>query len=209
MYELTGDNEVFQIDPRCAALLGHSIGVDEMMARWAYSEIRSSRFATNFVASCSDITKKVLAGYRFDALSNDDRRRLVAALAAYRSRLLRGLRKSGTVTFVLENWDKTQLSDIRVLPALGAVSLAQFASAPIAGSGKERPDVKDPRLVAAQYGPNEPFVQREGIFVMSYIGSSWLLDGTLRSLLFLSRAMPADRIPAWVGQPKRSNATDA
>ncbi len=90
-------------------------------AMWAYSELRSSRFAALYsrrFPDATDLIAKATSGVEFDFLSTDEVERLTRYVEVFRP-LARALDASSVGhTFVCESWDKKKLEQALTLPAM-------------------------------------------------------------------------------------------
>ena len=170
---------------------------------WAYSELRSSRFAALYrrrFPDAADLIDKAASGVGFDSLPADEVERLTGYVGVFRP-LARALDASSVGhTFVCESWDKKRLEQALTLPAMTdsarCVPFWRFVrSAPKPDQGTA---FLDPRNTANQLDDNNPFVQHEPVIAVLHRGRPLLIDGYLRSILFYRHGRADQRLSAWV-----------
>ena len=97
------------------ALMSDLVSLDYVLARWAYSELPSSRYDR---LSAPELKKKALERVRFDDLNDKEHSSLVQAWRRVRGApdVIQGL--TGISTFQLAHWSREQLSTAYVIPYL-------------------------------------------------------------------------------------------
>jgi len=176
-----------------AHLVGKVITRGELAARWAYSEMKSSRRAEWYANPPQDLVDKAEQNIAFEDLQKSDRdhlRNLIQS-SSERNQLLLRLKSSH---FKCVEWSKVRLLDTRV--AVGGELMKDFASA------RRSIDPKDPRSVATEIGIfpecSDPIIATPMYRFYSYPPFfNMLLDGILRSLLFLRYGSDTDLIKVW------------
>lgn len=174
------------------SLLGQVIDREELEARWAYAELRSTRFAASFKTDGTDqIFDKAQSGEPFSNLSQDERADLAGRLRNHhdRSGLAAGLQPFASYKAVEKT--RADLLSVICVPGLGWRSLTEVVADPDSGPAK----------TVAQLPSDTEFDQDEPIIIIPYDKNGktiqLLLEGTFRSAFFLSRNKP-NTIVAWV-----------
>jgi hypothetical protein len=145
------------------------------------------------------LLEKALRKVAFADLLPTDHADLVKRNEAARGGLLPALQAYDW--FICEAWTHDQLLQTFLVPGLYWAFLRDFiAGKPPVETG---PDGRsDPRTVAASISMDQPFVQEEPICVVPYNDGQHcgqlLLEGTLRSILFLRSSDASARILVWV-----------
>jgi hypothetical protein len=143
----------------------------ELQARWAYSELASSRFATKWYGDAPQpLSDKAQKKMPFEQLSSEERECLADLNARVRGPLW-------TLTpidsFVCAEWTKEQLlQTVCVVENPWPPLAAYIAATPQPG------DLSDPRNIAVSTPPSQPFSQQEPIIVVPCDGKQTLFDGT-------------------------------
>lgn len=187
-------------------MIGTIVTADEVKARWAYSEMVSTRWAKHFVGKHQVLVQKAQSSVPFDALTQSERDELVQALLVSRHPTFVANIDQSAPKYQFQQWTKGQLCQTWALPAFNAPAKAEaqpyydfFIRWPDTGPSGE-PEDSDPRVVFARsailFDPNhEPviFVGQPSRYV--------LIEGTLRSVIFMHSPGNAFRLNAWVPQP--------
>ena len=108
--------------------------------------------------------------------------------------------------YLCEGWDKQKLMSILAVPAFNpplkrqVIPYSQFYNGmPNTGPGMT-PEASDPRVAIASITIPAIYVQDEPVIVISVQGHLILLEGYLRSLLFMKSPDPKAELLAWVPQ---------
>lgn len=184
-------------------LPGTLIDKTELLARWAYCELRSSRFGKKFNGVVAPaIIEQARAGIAFDRLDDSVRRDLAEAVSATREdSLVNAVR--GHSRFRYELWSKGRLAQTHAAASHfpGAYDrnhpyLAYAGTRGVVPAGSAGDDARSVlgTIAAAPYAPPSEAI----IIAMAFPGV--LVDGYLRSLLFMRDSGPLAVLPAWVGQ---------
>jgi hypothetical protein len=172
-------------------LIGREITRRELQARWAYSELASSRFAAKWYGGAPQpLSGKAQKKIPFEQLSSEELECLAALNASVRGPLWARITVG---SFVCTEWTREQLLQI--------VSVVENPWPPLADYIATTPphgDMSDPRNIASSTPPSQPFSQQEPIIVVPCYGKETLFDGTLRSILFLRSSDADARILVWV-----------
>jgi hypothetical protein len=184
--------------------LGAVASTLETKARWAYSEIMSSRTGERYQnhTPLAPVAQLALAGTPFEDLPPDCHQILGDAVTATRTRLIRLMEQHRR--FVLKHWSKHELANSyadayfntprREIP----LRFGDFLRWPRGTGPDGRPAMDDPRIVADGIAPGTvPFTDAAPIAVGS--GGDLIVDGYLRCILFMRDAPASARLPVWVG----------
>jgi hypothetical protein len=173
------------------ALIGRQITRRELQARWAYSELVSSRFAAKWYGDAPQpLSDKAEKKIPFEQLSSEERECLAALNASVREPLWA---LTPIDSFVCTEWTSEQLLQTVCVVEQPWPLLADYiATTPPPG------DLSDPRNIAASNPPTQPLSEQEPIIVVPCNGKQTLFDGTLRSILFLRSSDASARIMVWV-----------
>lgn len=188
-------------------IIGRTITAHELKARWAYSELRSPRFGENYTGlGPLRLYQMSAKGVPFSELGKADHDPLVEMLNHGRSPSMVAAIGNRADTYRCEAWTKGQLSHTWVLPiynpAANGICIRYYdfyLGSPIIGPSGEI-DETDAR-VAAQAIPLNYSVDtahEPGIVVRVGASSLMLLDGYLRSILFMRSSDSGHRFRVWV-----------
>ena len=170
---------------------GTRITRHELKARWAFSEFRAERWKNEYAALCPE---KIRAGEPFSELSPDEVNHLAWMLEQYRSGLVSDLNIAET--YECQSWTKEQLgrtftivrmapSRDKNIPFISFIACARFD------------EESDPRVQADRIPFDTPFVQTEPVIVRPYGHIPILIEGYLRSVLFMRSCNPDATILVW------------
>jgi hypothetical protein len=197
-------------------LPGVTISPDELLDRWSYSELRSSRNghqrAAEFGLTAADsLVVAAKRGDPFHLLLPFDLQRL----RGMRSMQMSGLQAPVTqmTRFTCESWTKERVGTSWVVPALDprrferppqAVPFVTMLAAPLAiNPSTNSTESSDPRVAAANVPLNQPLGDIEPLIVVPFLvgprAVPLLLDGTTRSVLFVRSEDSLAEVLVWVG----------
>ncbi|MFH0303467.1 hypothetical protein AAFX91_41460 [Bradyrhizobium sp. 31Argb] len=184
--------------------IGTTATSEEIKARWAFSEIPSPRFGPSYRGhGPSHLHDLAHGGEPFEKVPPADWPHLLEMISKHgrNEGFVSNIDTLGGATFTCTAWHLSDLMNSHVLPTFGNVSypvfLTQNPSIVLAG-GSPRFDSHDPRAVASSIDPGVPFVQREPCIVIRYGGHDVLIEGYLRSLLWLRKNDPATPLLVWL-----------
>jgi hypothetical protein len=185
--------------------VGAQITAHEAKARWAYSELLSSRFGKNYVGvGAKHIYDAAAAKNPFSTLLPADHDELAKMLDRGRDPALTAMVDSSPL-YRSEAWTKGQLAHTWALPAFNppakrsAIPYYDFYTGrPNTGPAGTAED-SDPRVAARAIPYGTPFNQsHEPVIVIGEPGKYVLLEGYLRSIIFMRSSDPSHRLLVWV-----------
>ena len=164
----------------------------ELKARWAFGEFRAARWMAGY-ASLSP--KKIREGVAFSELDRDELSHLEWMVDRFRANYARELNVADM--FECRAWTKEQLGRIytTVIMAPNRKANIPFLSYIACPRFDEQ---SDPRVQADKIPFDTPFVQMEPVIVLPYGAIQIMIDGYLRSVLFMRGREPDARILVWV-----------
>ena len=175
------------------------ITTEEVKARWAYSEISSSRLGKRFKNLLpAGIVDNQSQGLPFEQLPDEDRHALIRALKTVRpAAFVNVVETLGTGHFELATWTIAQLVGCVTLPDFGGVRYFQFLARPYNSEQADeiQPDL-DPRREALRIAFDKDFKVKFPLIAVRSGQHDVLLDGYLRSILWLRN--PIEPLPVWV-----------
>lgn len=178
------------------------IGVEELVARWAWAELGSSRFAGSLRAHAApQIVARFEAGDDFEALSVEDHAHLAQALRATRpASFVDTLGTGSGAQFEIADWSVGDLLSAYVLPELGGCSFVEFLARPprLKDDGDEgaRLDAIDPRVIALTIPFDSDYAIEGPIIALTRAERAMLFEGYLRAILWLRQ--PRRKLQVWV-----------
>jgi hypothetical protein len=177
---------------------GTVIGIEELKARWAYTEITSSRYGgfyrQRLGAAVVDLADR---STRFGDLPRSELPELAAALEAVRPPAFVDLvRRYGADRYECVHWRLSQVLNCRTLPQYGTVPFYTFLAQPMARDAANEPRRSDPRYVANAVPESEVSAVAEPAIAVVIGKHPILVDGYLRTILWLRK--PGDALPVWV-----------
>jgi hypothetical protein len=185
--------------------IGAQITAHEAKARWAYSELLSGRFGKGYVgAGPKHIHDAAAAKNPFTTLHPSDHDELVRMLDRGRDPMLTAMVDSSPM-YRSEAWTKGQLAHAWALPAFNPP--AKRSTIPYYDFYTGRPNTgpagtaeeSDPRVAARNIPYGTPFNQHhEPVIVIGDPGKYVLLEGYLRSIIFMRSSDPSHRLLVWV-----------
>lgn len=173
----------------------------EIMARWAYSELFSSRLGADFQRLFGDFSVVATGGPPFETLERGHHELLAGTLRISRGVLLVEVERHHG--FVLQLWSKGRLCQCNALQFFNTPARARpmpfydFLNWARNTGPDGKPDPNDPRTVADTIPLGSFKITEAPIAVGEF--PNMLIDGYLRSVVFM-RDAPADAmLPVWVG----------
>jgi hypothetical protein len=172
------------------------ISIDEVKARWVFSELRSERSRDHYlrVPSLDGIRQAIAVGTEFDTLNAMQIQLLADALELARPNVVKYYLQ-GILHFRVEDLSKERLRDLYAMQLMTQGRLIQikvYETEPACN-----PD--DARVVAAQVKIlPQPINSWHPATIGGYNGLSVLVDGYCRSMMFLRLGQRQDCIPIYV-----------
>ena len=149
-------------------MLGKIVPVEEVKARWAYAETRSSRFGADYDPVLpARLVESARNGVPFDQIAPEDRPLLAEALPQARvRRFVEQVHFFGADHFECVHWSASELLNCLTLPIFGLVPIFRFLAMPhrTDADGNVRED--DPRHVAVSLPFDRDFVVEEPVIVV-------------------------------------------
>jgi hypothetical protein len=167
-------------------MIGRTVSLHEVQARWAYSEINSPRFHRLYAQHPRSpvVLPKAKDSVPFGDLSPTDVDVLVELHRGVRGYFLYYL--NGDEVFTCEAWSKEQIETVYVSPSnYSLIPLRSFAASPRPLGSDGNPAWDDPRVAADLCPSDRPFDQSEPVVIVLFENRKVLLDGYCRTLIFL------------------------
>ncbi len=170
----------------------------EIKARWAFSEIASSRYSNSLVRYLpQQIVEHARAGMPFEELSSEDLDILVTAQRQSRpAEFVDYVDRFGAPQYELINWTIRDLLNSITVPTLGTMQYFRWLAMPSEMDPGTQKYLCDPRPTASRIPFDETFRVGEGLIAVRLNGHDLLIDGYLRSLLWLRNT--SYPLPVWV-----------
>jgi hypothetical protein len=170
---------------------GTKITREELKARWAFAEFRAERGKVNYAHLCPG---KIPDDVQFSELTPDEVSHLVWMVEQHRMPLMSALVAD---TYECKLWTKEQLcrtyTIIRMAPSRAEnIRFLSFIAC------RRFNEESDPRVQADKIPFDTPFVQVEPVIVLPQGAVQMLIEGYLRSVLFVRSRDPDARIMVWV-----------
>lgn len=186
--------------------IGDRASASEIRARWAYSEMRSSRFRARFGPVYGDLIVKANSGVSFSELRQADRDRLLLALNATRNPDFAGHVDAAAVMFECQTWTENELLNAWALPEFNppnrdyCISYKTFL---MAGGPPDLASLEDcdPRVEWHRQNSSaeaNEYQQEEPIIVIGKPGTYIILDGYFRTLAFVNSPEKSKGLLAWI-----------
>jgi hypothetical protein len=186
--------------------VGDRVSASEIRARWAYSEMRSSRFRARFAPVYADLVVKANSRVAFSELRQADRDRLLLALNAARNPEFVGYVDATAATYECRSWTENELFNAWALPEFNPTNRDYCISFRAFLSAAEPPvlatlDDSDPRVEwqkqrslcdTGEYRQDEP------IIIIGKPGTQIILDGYFRTLTFVNSRKRCKRLLVWI-----------
>ena len=174
--------------------LGQRIGPVELKARWAWSELESSRFAVSYRKPGKDpLFDKRISGASFEELDAANQADLVDRITHNPNRSCLVSALDQFPNFKCEEWTRADIMLVRVVPILGGLTLEELVKLPLQN------DLNHPIDAASKIPIDQEFHQDEPVIVLPVQSNGTacqlLLEGTLRAVLFLRSGQ--DKICVW------------
>jgi len=185
--------------------VGDKIGLRELQARWAYSELVSPRQILNYCtfAGFEPLFEKARQNIPFEDLDNEETDYLFVMNDGVRAPLAAMLKPFPV--FACESWRRDKIAQALTIAfdRGNQLTFETYANNPLFAPG-QRPDPGDFRLAALLMPANEKSFAEPVPLVPTGNSQFMLLDGYLRSLLFLRSTDPDRRLLVWI--PDQSHA---
>jgi hypothetical protein len=185
--------------------VGTQITAHEAKARWAYGELTSGRFGKNYLGKGPQhIHDFAAAKNPFTTLMPADHDALAAMLDRGRDPTV-AMSVDTSPLYRCEAWTKGQLVHAWALPAFNTPAKIRpmpyydfYTGIPNTGPGG-LPEDSDARIAARAIPYGTPFNQNhEPVIVIGEPGRHVLLEGYLRSIIFMRSSDPSHRLLVWV-----------
>ena len=172
----------------------------EIKARWAYAEVRSTRFPV-YPHLTASLQKRLDGGANFDDLTEADWDELIEGLVKARNQKI--VDNVGTRSYRVVEWSIVELMGCLVLPSYDAAKQGMmtqysiFDSSPRWVDAQGNPDVSDARVAAEAIG--RPLGPHGGAIAIDVGGGKLLLlEGYTRSQLFVHFSPLGTKLLVWV-----------
>ncbi|MCB2059177.1 MAG: hypothetical protein R3E09_13145 [Novosphingobium sp.] len=177
---------------------GRVATVEEVKARWAYAEVKSTRVGISYEPCLSPgRIERARQGDPFEDIPRDEWPSLVSALAQARpSRFVEQIHIYGADHYECVHWRPSDLLNCLTLPIFGLVPFYRFLAMPYRMDDEGNPRRDDPRYVAANLPYDDAFTVEGPIIVVRDKGHDMLLEGYLRSILWLRN--PGRPLAVWL-----------
>jgi hypothetical protein len=174
----------------------------EVKARWAFSEMISTRFGQNYTDRGPERLRDLVArNASFDEVDQRDWPILVSMIEQFgrNKAFVDSVDSWGAPYFMCKEWRMSELLQTFTLPCFGQVSYPVFLTQCPNVKQPATFDMADPRFIAWSIPPNQAFYQREPIIIIR-VGQPqqyMILDGYLRSILWF-RSNTTKPLLAWL-----------
>lgn len=172
------------------------VSLHGMKARWAFSEIRSPRFALTYQQDPKvPLLYARICSVTFECLSPSEVDTLAQLYESIRGCCLNHY-IAEVREFVIEQWSAEQLGQVYAMSELDASGEGRYQPfATYAASPCTTPTAwLDPRLAAEKLSWTTTFRQHDPLIVGLYRGLQVLIDGYVRGLVFTRTASPGERV---------------
>lgn len=186
--------------------IGSRASASEIRARWAYCEMRSSRFRARFGRVYADLIVKANSGVAFSDLWQADRDRLLLALNGTRNPDFAGHVDAAADMYECRIWTESELLNAWALPEFNppnrefCISYKAFLAAG-GPTGLASLEECDPRVEWHKQNSSaeaKEYQQEEPIIVIGKPGTYIILDGYFRTLAFVNSSEKGKGLLAWV-----------
>lgn len=188
-----------------APSIGQIASAAEVKARWAYAEMRSSRFRRYFEAGAyTNLLEKAAAGIPFCRLSADEQARLIPALHVAKTEAYISSVDQASNTYECKGWTEGDLMNSWALSLFNrpekrvCIPYRDFYHGHPGADPAVDLDDGDPRVAVLTVPPEADYRQLEPVIVIGKPGEYILLEGYLRSILFMRSRDKSKRLLAWV-----------
>lgn len=189
--------------------IGNRVTRRVLKARWAYSELTSTRVGYKYEANYKNgdnthVFEYARANKPFEELDESDTSHLVTMNEHYRAGFQEALATSEV--YECAAWTKDELSRVLTIPVLDPqrknrnVPFLSYAIAPPFRRPDGTVEMTDPRAVAETIPLDKRTLQHEPVPAIRVNGRYMLLDGYLRSILFMRSEDPDATLLAWIPQ---------
>jgi hypothetical protein len=192
-----------------APTIGQIATAAEVEARWAYAEMRSSRWCRHFEAGgYADLLEKARTGLSFCTLSAEEQIRLIRALRVAKTEPYINAVHQTSNMYECNAWAEHDLMSSWALPLFNianpqvCIPYRDFYSSVVSPDPAVTLDDDDPRVAARTVSPEAQYRQSEPVIVIGGPGDYLLLEGYLRSILFMKSQDTSKRLLAWLPRPK-------
>jgi hypothetical protein len=172
---------------------GQVATAEEVKARWAYCEMdpRSRFYPCYANQGPSPLLDWAKEGKPFSEIPTSDWPELLRRLAGARPDF--HANADGAAIYVCEGWTKDKLRSVFTIPFYESVPYPAFMD------GKPKDDPGDPRRIIEEIEIPQEYRQDEPVIIVMH-PNGWpiLLEGYLRSLMFMRSPDPAAELLAWV-----------
>lgn len=177
---------------------GKIIAAEEVKARWGYAEVNSERFGQTYKANLPpDVFRAAKDGVAFDQLAAADHPALVAALKNARpAEFVDNIDQWGAPRYECVEWLPNDLLNSITIPVFDCIPYFAFLARPPKMDAQGNPDNGDPRHASHRIPFNQNFEPMEPLIAISINGHHMLLEGYLRSILWLRQ--PTNPLLVWV-----------
>jgi len=174
------------------------IAAEEVKARWAYCEITSERFGGTYRTTLpGSVWAAAVSGAPFSQVPASEWPRLIAALKIARnSEFIDCIDRFGAPRYLCVEWEVPRLLSCLTLPCFGQAQYFRFLALPPRQDAVGNPDNNDPRLRSDVIPFNTTLALKEPLIAILANGAPMLLEGYLRSILWLRN--PVHPLPVWV-----------
>lgn len=179
-------------------MIGSIVTREELLARWAFAETRSSRFGPRMRRAMSHALQECLARVTtFGDVAQSDWQDLIRAVTATRKEpsALFDL-GPGADRFVCGKWTATELLNCMTLPVLGSTSFFRLLALPPFRTKDRSIHPNDLRHAASEIPFDQHFTVVEPVIAIPSGERPMLIDGYLRSILWLRN--PVGHLPVWL-----------
>jgi hypothetical protein len=163
----------------------------ELKARWAFGEMSSLRWAAKYRALGSD---KIRGGLRFEELNDEERTYLSWMAMGARPFLVAALDRHQN--YQRQFWTKGRLAQVYTIPRMAPDRQSNIPFLSFLACPRFAED-EDPRAQADRIPFATPFEQKEPVIVLPYDEKCILVEGYLRSVLFMRGDDPDARLAVW------------
>jgi hypothetical protein len=184
-------------------VIGLRTTAQEVKARWVYGELTSRRFGRRYPGGPQHIYDLAMAKNPFPALTASDQAELVKMFD--RARPERAAEVDRSELYRCEAWTKGHLAQCWALPEFNPptrrhpIPYYDFYLAAPNANARGGIEEEDPRAEAMRIPSGTPFNQfHEPAVVVGSLGDYHLIEGYLRSILFMRAGDLSQRLLVWV-----------
>lgn len=180
-------------------MIGTRATAQEIKARWAYSEIPSSRFGKHYVGHTpAHLDGLARSGAPFSQVASTDWPTLVSLIENFGrdKSFVDNIDVNGGPHYVCAGWGVQDLLNCLTIPVFDQAPYPVFLSRPPNRDALGQVDDADPRYCAYNLPFSPHFTQSEPAIVIRPGGANMLLEGYLRSILWLR--LPTTPFLVWL-----------